>query len=83
MAEPVYPTEGTFIINLRRDPYEFATTTSNTYYDWWLDHAFLFIPAQDIVGSFLMTFKDYPPRMKAASFNLDRVMEKLATPTSK
>jgi arylsulfatase len=29
------------------------------------------------VGRFLATFKDYPPRMKAASFSLDQVMEQM------
>ena len=81
-AEPFTALRLPMIYNLRRDPYEFATITSNTYYDWLLDHAFLLVPAQDIVGNFLMTFKEYPPRMKAASFNLDQVMEKLSTPTS-
>jgi arylsulfatase len=38
------------------------------------------LPAADYVGKFLMTFKDYPPRMKAAAFNLDNVMEQLKTP---
>jgi len=65
------------IFNLRLDPYERADVTSNTYYDWLLDRAFLLVPAQDYVGKFLMTFKDYPPRQKAASFNLDDVMKKL------
>ena len=65
------------IFNLRTDPYERADITSNTYYDWLLDHAFLLVPAQDYVGQFLMTFKDYPQRQKAASFNLDEVMQKL------
>ena len=51
--------------------------TSNTYYDWLLDRAFLLVPAQDYVGKFLKTFKEYPPRQKAASFNLDEVMQKL------
>jgi arylsulfatase len=32
------------------------------------------------VGQFLETFKDYPPRQKAASFSLDQVMEKLSAP---
>ena len=65
------------IFNLRLDPYERADITSNTYYDWMLDHAFIFVPAQDYVGKFLMTFKDYPQRQKSASFNLDEVMDKL------
>ena len=58
-------------------PYERADITSNTYYDWLIDHVFLLVPAQDYVGKFLMTFKEYPQRQKAASFNLDEVMEKL------
>jgi arylsulfatase len=65
------------MFNLRTDPYERADITANTYYDWILDHAFLLVPAQDYVGKFLATFKDYPPRQKAASFNLDEVMQKL------
>ena len=65
------------LFNLRTDPYERADITSNTYYDWLLDHVFVFVPAQDYVGQFLTTFKDYPQRQKAASFNLDEVMQKL------
>jgi arylsulfatase len=65
------------IFNLRTDPYERADITSNTYYDWLIDHVFLLVPAQDYVGRFLLTFKDYPQRQKAASFNLDDVMSKL------
>lgn len=82
-ANPFTPLRVPLIFNLRRDPYEQAQITSNTYYDWVLDHAFLLVPAQDIVGDFLMTFKEFPPRMKAASFSLDKVMEKLSTPVNK
>jgi len=69
------------MFNLRTDPYERADVTSNTYYDWLLDHAFLVVPAQDYVGKFLATLKDYPPRQKAASFNLDEVMKMMTEPT--
>jgi arylsulfatase len=65
------------IFNLRRDPYERAQITSNTYYDWLVDRVFLLVPAQAYVGNFLQTFVEYPPRQKAASFSLDQVMEKL------
>jgi arylsulfatase len=65
------------IFNLRLDPYERADVTSNTYYDWLIDHVFLLVPAQDYVGEFLTSFKEYPQRQKAASFNLNEVMEKL------
>ena len=79
--EPFVPLRVPLIENLRRDPYERATITSNTYFDWLLDRAFLLVPAQTYVGNFLKTFKDYPPRMKAASFSLDQVMEKMKTPS--
>ena len=70
------------IFNLRTDPYERADITSNTYYDWLLDHAFLLVPAQDYVAQFLATFRDYPQRQKAATFNMDEILAKLrqATP---
>ncbi len=76
-AEPFTTLRVPKIFNLRTDPYERADVTSNTYYDWLLDHVFLLVPAQDYVGQFLATFRDYPQRQKAASFNLDEVMEKL------
>ena len=76
-AEPFVTLRVPKIFNLRTDPYERADITSNTYYDYLLDHVFLFVPAQEYVGQFLMTFKDYPQRQKAASFNLDAVLEKL------
>lgn len=70
------------IFNLRRDPYEKAQVTSNTYYDWMLDRAYLLVPAQQYVGRFLETFQEFPPRQKAASFSLDQVMESLASPAA-
>jgi len=75
--EPFVTKRLPLIINLRRDPYERGMQTSNTYLDWLIDRAFLLVPAQAYVGKFLATFKEYPPRMKAASFSLDQVMEKL------
>ena len=67
------------IFNLRRDPYERAYFTSNTYYDWLIDHVFFLVPAQAYVARFLKTFKEFPPRQKPASFSIDQVMEKLQT----
>ncbi len=80
-ANPFTPLRMPLIFNLRRDPYERANITSNTYYDWLLDHAFALVPAQTYVGEFLATFKEFPPRQKAASFSLDQAMEKLETPS--
>jgi len=76
--EPFVPLRVPLIFNLRRDPFERADITSNTYYDWLLDRAYLLVPAQAYVGNFLSTFEDYPPRQKAASFSLEQVMDKLS-----
>ena len=76
--EPFVPPRVPLTENLRRDPYERATVTSSTYYDWLLDRAFLLVPAQTYVANFLATFKEFPPRQKAASFSLDKVMEKMS-----
>ena len=65
------------IFNLRRDPFERADENSNTYWDWLLNHAFMLIPAQALVAQQIQSFKDFPPRQKPASFNLDRVLEQL------
>ena len=76
-AEPFTPLRFPKLFNLRTDPYERADVTSNTYYDWWFDHAFICVPAQGIVGKFLATFKEFPPSQRAGSFGVDQVMEKL------
>jgi len=81
-ANPFTELRVPLILNLRRDPYEIAPITSNTYYDWMMDRVYLVVPAQDIVANFLSTFKEYPPRMKAASFSLSEVMEKMQQPAS-
>jgi arylsulfatase A-like enzyme len=76
-AEPFTLLRVPKLFNLRTDPYERADTTSNTYWDWLLDHAFLAVPTQAIVGEFLASFCEFPPRQKAASFTVDQVMDKL------
>jgi arylsulfatase len=82
-SEPFVSLRVPKMFNLRTDPYERADITSNTYYDWLLDHAFLVVPAQGFVAQFLASFKEYPVRQKAASFNLDEVMAKLRETGSK
>ena len=82
-AEPFVTLRIPKIFNLRTDPYERADITSNTYYDWLLDHAFQLVPAQEFVGKFLMTFKEFPQRQKAASFNLDEILQKMKEPQAK
>ena len=65
------------IYNLRSDPFERATEDATMFYGKWkVDRAFLLVPAQEIVGQFLATFKDFPPRQKPASFSIDQALEK-------
>jgi arylsulfatase len=81
-ANPFTPLRVPLVFNLKRDPYERAQLTSNTYYDWLIDRVFLMVPAQVYVGKFLGTFREYPPRQKAASFSLDKVLEQLSSPAN-
>lgn len=76
-AEPFTVLRMPKLFNLRMDPYERADITSNTYYDWYIDHVFLLVPAQKVVGEFLASFKEFPPSQKSGSFSIDQVLEKL------
>jgi arylsulfatase A-like enzyme len=78
--EPLVALRAPKLFNLRTDPFERADQTSNTYWDWFIDHVFLVMAAQGVVGEFLQTFIEFPPRQKAASFTIDQVMEQLQTP---
>ena len=75
--EPFVPLRAPKLFNLRTDPFERADTVSNAYWDWYIDHVFLVVPAQAIVGEFLQTFLEFPPRQKAASFTIDQVQARL------
>jgi arylsulfatase len=81
-AEPFVPLRVPKLFNLRTDPFERADITSNTYYDWFLYHGYMILAAQSIVASFLATFKDFPPRQKAASFTIDQAMAKMSEAAS-
>jgi arylsulfatase len=74
-VEPFVRLRVSYIFNMRTDPLERATIRSNTYWDWVIDH--LLVPSQKVVGDFRTTFRDYPPRRKAASFTVDQVLVKL------
>ncbi|MBS2211859.1 arylsulfatase [Carboxylicivirga mesophila] len=62
-------------INLRADPFE-VSWKSALYTRWYGDNMWLFVPAQDVVGNFLATFKDYPP-VRGSSLGIDKVVQSL------
>jgi arylsulfatase len=76
-ADPFVPLRVPKMFNLRTDPYERADTTSNTYYDWVLDHAWLAVPMQGYVAQMAQSLALFPPRQKPASFGIDQVLAKL------
>jgi len=63
------------LFNLRSDPFERADHEGMGYPQWRLDHAFLIAPAGGYVAQWIQSFREFPPRQKPGSFNLDRVME--------
>ena len=79
-AEPFVKLRVPHIVNLRRDPFERADYNSNTYWDWCVDHLPQMYLMQDVVAGEIKSFKEFPPRQKAASFNLDAVMAQVSTP---
>jgi len=76
-AEPFTKLRLPHIFNLRRDPFERADFNSNVYWDWYMEHVPYLYKAQALVASQIQNFINYPPRQKAASFNLDTVMQQL------
>ena len=75
--EPFVELRAPLLFNLRRDPFEKAQHNSNTYNDWWLDRVYIITPATEMVGKFLMTFKDYPASGTAGSFNLSKMQKQI------
>ena len=76
-AEPFVALRVPKLFNLRTDPFERADVTSNTYYEWLMENAYLVIAAQPIIADFLQTFIEFPPRQKAATFTIDQAIDKL------
>ena len=75
--QPLVPLRAPKIFNLRSDPFERGDYEAGAYDKWFLEHAFVLVPAQAIVGRHLSTFQEFPPRQKPGSFSIDQAMEKL------
>ena len=68
------------VFNLRSDPFERAEQEAGDYVRWFADHLFVLVPAQAIVGRYIQTFQEFPPRQRPGSFSVDQAMEKLINP---
>lgn len=65
------------LFNLRSDPFERGDEDATMFYQKWsADRMFLLVPAQALVGEFLKTFQEFPPRQKPSSFSIDEALEK-------
>jgi arylsulfatase len=69
-------------VNLKQDPFERAMVDSDMYLRWELDKLWLLVPVQQKVGAFVASFREFPPRQRSASFNVDQVMEQIGRAAS-
>ncbi|NUS44471.1 MAG: arylsulfatase [Mycobacteriaceae bacterium] len=76
-AEPFTQLRLPKLFNLRTDPFECADVTSNTYYDWLLQHDYFIMYMTAMATAFLKTFEEFPPRHPPASFSIDQAVEQL------
>lgn len=75
--EPFVKLRAPKLFNLRRDPFERADENANSYFDWYIRHAYIIYGMQEAVARQIEAFKQFPPRQKPASFNLDAVLRTL------
>jgi len=81
--QPFTQLRAPLLTNLRMDPFERAEEENAVGYQrWYLDRMFAIAPSIGYVAQWLQSFRDFPPRQKPGSFNLDRVMEMVSSPRS-
>ena len=68
------------LFNLRSDPFERSQHEAGDYVRWFIEHAFVLLPAQSLVAQHLVSFLQFPPRQRPGSFSVEQAMEKLRTP---
>mgnify|MGYP000291515349 FL=1 len=79
--QPFVPLRAPLITNLRMDPFERAEQEHAIGYQrWYLERMYMIAPAGAYVGKWLQSFREFPPRQKPGSFNLERVMEEVSNP---
>jgi arylsulfatase len=81
-SEPLVQLRVPALFNLRSDPFERAQHESGDYVRWFVDHAFVLVPAQALVAQHIQSFQQFPPRQRPGSFSVEQAMEKLRNPPS-
>jgi arylsulfatase A-like enzyme len=79
--DPFSELRAPLLTNLLMDPFERAEhENAMGYQRWYMERMFLIAPAGAYVAQWLQSFRDFPPRQKPGSFNLERVMEAVSQP---
>ncbi len=81
--EPFVELRAPYLMNLRRDPFEKALHGSNTYYDWYIDRAYILMAMQGYAFNFLSTFRDYVPSQTAGDWSLSKTQKQIESMTPK
>jgi arylsulfatase len=76
--DPFVRLRAPLILNLRTDPYEYATITSNTYNDYLMQRAFVMYAAQAAAAKFADTFREFPAIQKPNTFTVDDALAKIS-----
>jgi arylsulfatase len=63
--------------DLHSDPFERADITSNTYWDWIIDHVYIQYGTVAEIAQYLETYKEYPPSQHPASFSVEGLMDNM------
>ena len=78
--QPLVPLRAPKLFNLRSDPFERGQYEAGDYVRWYVEHAFVFVPAQAIVAQHIASFQEFPPRQRPGTFSVEQAMEKLRVP---
>jgi len=80
--QPLVPLRLPYLYNLRSDPFERSQVEAGDYVRWFVEHAFVLVPAQALVAQHIESFKQFPPRQRPGSFSVEQAMERLRSPPS-
>ncbi len=75
--QPLTSLRAPILVDLLADPFENAFDNAPAWEKWYIDRAFLILPAVEKVANYMATYKDFPQRQRPSSFSIDQVMEKI------
>ena len=75
--EPLVTLKAPKLMNLRTDPFEDADIASYHYWAWRQDRMYMLVPAGALVGQFMQSLADFPPRQSPESWSPQAMMDGL------